>query len=246
MATTEPRGAELAETFAEIARDLLSADSVEGTLQRIVDRAVETIEGCDHAGVSLVQPKGISTPAASDEVPPGVDAIQYETDEGPCIDAIKEHEVFRAPDLLEEEERWPKFASRVTAETGVRSMLSFRLFDEAHTLGALNLYSKEVGAFDDAAQAIGAVFAAHAAVALSSAQREEHLEKALESRDVIGQAKGILMARQDVTSDEAFDMLRRASQRLNVKLREVATQLVERESADDAGPGPAYGPGTSP
>ena len=231
MATVEPDGPELAESFADIARTLLSADSVEATLQKIVELAVDTVDGCDHAGVSLVQDKAITTPAATDEVPPGVDAIQYETDEGPCVDAIKEHEIFRTADLSQEQGRWPNFAPRVTADTGVRSMLSFRLFDQAHTLGALNLYSKEVGAFDDDAQAIGAVFAAHAAVALASAQREEHLERALESRDVIGQAKGILMARQDVTPDRAFDILRRASQRLNVKLREVANQVVEGEAA---------------
>jgi len=108
----------------------------------------------------------------------------------------------------------------------VESILSFRLFAEEDTMGSLNLYSTKPAAFGDEARELGAVFAAHAAVALSGARKEEQLHEALQSRDVIGQAKGLLMARQNVTSDEAFDMLRKASQRLNVKLTAIATQVV--------------------
>ncbi len=235
VATTEPRGGDLAEAFAEMARTLLSAHSVQETLQRIVDLAVQTIDGCDHAGVSLVKEGRVTTPAASDDVPPSVDRLQYEADEGPCVDAIEQHEVFRVADLSNEAERWPRFAPQVTAETEVRSMLSFRLFVEEETLGALNLYSKVADAFDEEDEHVGTVFAAHAAMALSSAQREEHLQTAIESRDVIGQAKGVLMARQNVSSEEAFDILRRASQRLNVKLREVAGRVAEGQALDGMG-----------
>ena len=107
-------------------------------------------------------------------------------------------------------------------ETGVTSMLAFRLFAEADVMGALNLFSMQRDAFDDEAIAVGSVFAAHAAVALSTAREEHNLKEALMSRDLIGQAKGILMAREHVTADEAFEALQVASQHLNRKLRDVA------------------------
>jgi len=221
MAPADETPAELAETFAQVARSLVAEPDVQHTLQRIVDLAVETLDGCDHAGISLVEGRSISTPAASNDVPGTVDAIQYETDQGPCLDAIRRQEVFQV-DCLSEDQRWPDFSPRAARETGVESMLSFRLFVDEDTMGALNLYSRRDGAFDEEAGAIGSVFAAHAAVALTTAQHEEQLEQAIASRDVIGQAKGILMAREGVTADQAFDMLTRASQRLNVKLRDLA------------------------
>ena len=212
---------DLARAFAEIARTLLAEETLPATLTKICALAVSTIDGCDHAGITVVHKRELSTQGATDDVPVRVDALQYETNGGPCVDAIREHEVFQADDLAHDE-RWPEFARRTVAETGVHSMLSFRLFAEADTMGALNLYSKETNAFDDAAREVGSVFAAHAAVAMSGAKENKQMEDALLSRDVIGQAKGILMARQDITEDVAFDLLRRASQRLNVRLAEVA------------------------
>ncbi len=225
---------ELAETFADVARALLGEDDVQATLTKITALAVETIDGCDHAGVSLIEGRKITTPAATDDVPVQVDAIQYETDQGPCLDAIREHESFRIDDLATED-RWPKFSRRAAEETGVASMLSFRLFAEGDTMGALNLYSKQPSAFDDEALAIGSVFATHAAVALAGAQQDEEMHKALQSRDVIGQAKGILMAQQGVSADEAFDILRRASQRMNIKLRELAERVASRTPPEEGG-----------
>ena len=228
------------EKFAEMARSLLAERDVQHTLQKICDLAVETIDGCDHAGISFLKGKTVETPAASDDVPRVVDGIQYETGEGPCLDAIREAEVFESGDLGRED-RWPNFASRAQRETGVTSMLSFRLFVEGDTLGALNLYSKAADAFDERSRTVGLVFAAHAAVALSSAMHDEQMEEALQSRDLIGQAKGILMAREGITADQAFDMLRRASQRLNVKLRDVAGGIVERSGAPAGGEGEESG-----
>ena len=216
---------DLAESFAVIARALLAEPSADAVLQRIVDTAVETVSGCDHAGISLVERRSVVTAAASDEVPETVDVIQYETGSGPLVDAIREHEAFLVDDLRLED-RWPQFSQRATEATGVRSVLSLRLFAEQDTMGALNLYSKEPDAFGKEAQAIAAVFAAHAAVAMSSSRREANLERALESRDVIGQAKGILIAHQQMTADEAFEALRQASRNLNVKLRDVADRVV--------------------
>ena len=224
------QGGGSADAFAEMARALLAEDDVQHTLQKICDLAVETIEGCDHAGVSFLKGRKVDTPAASDDVPRHVDAIQYEVGEGPCLDAIRDHEVFETGDLGRED-RWPQFATRAQRETGITSMLCFRLFVEGDTLGALNLYSKAASAFGEESRTVGLVFAAHAAVALSSAIHDEQMEEALQSRDLIGQAKGILMAREGITADQAFDMLRRASQRLNVKLRDVAGGIVERSAA---------------
>lgn len=212
------------ETFAEIARALLAEDDVQQTLQKIVDLAVETIAGCDHAGITFLKGKLVDTPAATDDVPRVVDAIQYQTGEGPCLSAIRDHEVFETGDLGHEG-RWPNFAGRAQRETGVTSMLSFRLFIEGDTLGALNLYSKAADAFHERSRTVGLVFAAHAAVALSTALHDEQMEEALQSRDLIGQAKGILMAQGRVTAEEAFDMLKVASQGLNRKLRLVAEEV---------------------
>jgi len=227
------------ELFAEMARSLLAEGGVQETLQRIVGLAVEAIDGCDHAGITFLHGGVFSTPAATDDVPGKVDAIQYQTGEGPCIDAIVEHEVFRSGDLGQEK-RWPNFAGRAQRETGVTSMMGFRLFVAGDTLGALNLFSKTADAFDDAARAAGSVFAAHAAIALSTAQHDQQMSDALQSRDVIGQAKGILMAKEGVTADEAFAMLRRASQRLNVKLRQLAEDVAR------TGVTPASSPASSP
>src|SRR5581483_4341425 len=124
-----------------------------------------------------------------------------------------------------QEHRWPKFSARGQQETGVTSMLAFRLFAREQTLGALNLFSKERAAFGEEAVHIGALFAALASTALGAAQREEDLAMALVSRDVIGQAKGILMERHHVTDDEAFEMLKRASQNLNVRVAALAERV---------------------
>lgn len=222
-----------AERLAEVA-SLLDAGSVHETLQRIVDLAVKTIPGCEHAGVSIVHGSKIATPAASDAVPLRVDAIQYEVGEGPCLNAIAESQTFKTDDLAKET-RWPKFSARAQEETGVSSMLAFRLFARGHTLGALNLYSKERAAFGEEADEIGVLFAALAGAALGAAQTEEGLKIALRSRDVIGQAKGILMERHRITDDQAFEMLSRGSQRLNIRLAAVAERVARTGESPTAG-----------
>ena len=228
---------DLAETFAEVARALQAEGSVQATLDKIVELAVKTVSGCDHAGVTLVDRGQVHTQAASDDVPGLVDTVQYETGEGPCLDAISDHEVFQVEDLVNEH-RWPRFSRRAAEESGVASILAYRLFIDGETMGALNLFSKARDAFDDVDRAVGSIFAAHAAVALSAARQADQLEQAIETRDVIGQAKGILMARQNVTADQAFDMLRRGSQRLNIKLRELARQVAAGEAQGQSPPAP--------
>lgn len=113
------------------------------------------------------------------------------------------------------------------------SMLAFRLFAEEETMGALNLFSYERHAFGDDATDVGLVFAAHAAVAIAGARQHEQLEQALVSRDVIGQAKGIIMERNGITDDEAFQRLKRASQRVNLKLADVAATVARTGEAPE-------------
>lgn len=157
------------EPFGKIARLLAAADDVQEVLDAVVRLAVEHLDPCDFAGISFVDGRHITSPAASSEAAAIVDAIQAATDQGPCLDAIKNHEVFQTGDLSAEN-RWPKFATRASDTTGVRSILSLRLFMEADTFGSLNLYSRAVDAFDASDVALGEVFASHAAVAMRAAR----------------------------------------------------------------------------
>ena len=234
MAHQSDEVVEVAETFAEVARALAEHGDLSSTLDEIVNLAVEHLEACEHAGISFVEGRTITSPASSSEIPRIVDRIQSETQEGPCIDAIKEHEVFETGDLRHEH-RWPQLSRRAYDETGIVSVLSLRLFVGERTLGALNLYSSAAHAFDETDVALGTVFAVHAAVAMQAAHHDEGLEQKVRSRDVIGQAKGILMARSGVDEDRAFEMLKAASQRMNVKLRDVAEHIASGRSLAEPG-----------
>jgi GAF domain-containing protein len=216
---------EVAETFERVARDLLHAHDMQATLDNVVRLAVEHLDACEFAGVSMVEGKQISSPASSHAIPRVLDMLQEELKEGPCIDAIREHEIFLTGDLGAEQRRWPRFALRATQETGVRSILAIRLFAETTTMGALNMYSTQEDAFTDTDVALAAVFSTHAAVAVASARRNAELERSVASRDLIGRAKGILMTRLQLTDDQAFDALRAASQRLNRKLSAIAEDV---------------------
>ena len=228
----EPNRDSPAATLAEIARSLFAEPTVLATLQRIVDVAAETIDGCDGAGLLLVSRREIVAGAWSNELVREVERMEYEIGEGPCVDAIWERPTFESSDLRDEISLWPTFAARAL-DAGIESVLAFRLFASEETLGALDLYSGRRGAFDESARAFGTVFAAHAALALAGAQIHAHdvavadgLREALATRDVIGQAKGILMATRHIDADAAFDLLRTTSQDRNVKLRAVADHVV--------------------
>lgn len=229
---------DLASSFAEISRELYSARTVKETLHRIVYYSVGTIDGCSGAGISFIQNDEIITPVWTDPDVVEVDEMQYTTGEGPCLDAIAQGEAFYADDLLTDP-RWPAFGP-MAARAGLRSLLSFCLAGEA-TLGALNLYARVPRAFGATDRAKGLIFATHAGVALAAAVELEDATRALEvettrlrnlhgalsSRQVIGRAEGILMNRELISGDQAFDLLRTASQQLNIKLREIAQYVVD-------------------
>ncbi len=237
--STDPTAA-LTADFSEIARSLFSAGGVHETLTLVAEIAVANVEGCDAAGVFLVVEGAITRPVRTDPLVTEVDALQHETDEGPCLDAIAHRTVFYAGDLGSDP-RWPRFGPEAAAR-GVRSLLALPLTADG-TVGALNLYARYAEAFGVVDRARGLLLAALAALALSTARTHEdderrasHFRLALTTRELIGQAQGILMERERITADEAFDILRRASQHLNVKLREVAQTLVETGERPDTGP----------
>ncbi len=223
----DDRGTQLANTFANVARTLLAERDLDSILRKIVAVAVTEIDACESAGIELIEKRVIRPVAASSEVAHRISEVQNEVGEGPCLSAIEEHETFRTDDLLRDD-RWPAFAARARTDTDVRSILGFRLFAEEDTMGALNLYSSSPNAFDEQALATGSILAAHAAIAMSWAREREYMQEAIDSRDVIGQAKGLLMARRNLTGDEAFELLRDASQRLNVKVQLVAEQVIHQ------------------
>ncbi|HEY0000516.1 MAG TPA: GAF and ANTAR domain-containing protein [Actinoplanes sp.] len=209
-----------------MARSLQSEGSFEQTLDAIVSGAAHTVPGAERAGLTAVQGRRkVSTVAATDDLVREVDRAQYETGQGPCLDAAYERRTVRLADMAAED-RWPDF-SRRALELGVRSMLSFQLYVRHDDLGALNLYSAQVDAFDDESENVGLLFASHAAIAMAGSRKEHDLSLAISARDLIGQAKGILMERHKVTGEQAFHLLAQVSQRSNTKLAEVAHSLVE-------------------
>jgi hypothetical protein len=211
---------------------LLSEGDEAATLDKICQLAVATVDGCECVGISLLRRGKVESRSSTDDVPRRLDEIQSETQEGPCVDAIRDHEVFLTGNLRSEA-RWAAFSRRAHDETGVASVLALRLYADEDTMGALNLYSSARDAFDDHDIAVGAVFASHAAVAMHDSRSRSDLEARADTRDVIGMAKGLLMAREGVSPEEAFDILRRASQRANVKLRTIAGDVVERNRRPD-------------
>jgi GAF domain-containing protein len=237
---------ELAHRLGEVARSLEHLDDLQETLQAIVDAAVRTIPGAGHASISAVEKRReVHTLAATDNLSSSVDRAQYETHEGPCLSTLWEHETARLTDVSAET-RWPAFVKQAE-ELGMASMLAVRLYVEGDELGVLNLLSEQVNAFDETSEHVALLFASHAAVAMAGAEERAGLLTAVASRDVVGQAKGILMERHRVGPDEAFRMLARSSQTANRKLLSVARELAETGVlAGTPGPPPAPRPPLPP
>ncbi|HEX7133713.1 MAG TPA: GAF and ANTAR domain-containing protein [Iamia sp.] len=225
---------DLVRYFADLARRLMAEESVEATMRLIVEAAVELIDGCDHASISHMRGNSLISASSNDTIGIALDGIQTGADEGPCLDAIRTGEAMATGDLLADH-RWPVYGPLAVEATGVCSSLALPLHDGRRTIGALNLFADRRGALagDPDADATASILAAHATPALVAALHREDMRAALESRDAIGQAKGMLMARADVDEQEAFRLLVKASQRMQVKLAEVARRLVRGELAAD-------------
>ena len=222
----------------EIHNLLLAEEDLESTLRVVAEVAVRTVPGCDCAGVTVVENDEVESSACTDQLCAEIDRDQYVTGEGPCVDAIRHNAVMRLGNAVRDE-RWPRFGP-LAERHGVESVLGTPLEVKGRIMGALNLYGESPEAFVDEDVELAALLATHAAVVLTNAQafesanREaEHLAKALESRGVIERAKGILIEREKCSADEAFQMLVRASQTLNRKLRHVAEEVVDDAQGPD-------------
>lgn len=216
--------------FADLSAALMSDDDTGLDPQRVVRFATRSIPNTEHCGVTLLRPgHAPRTMTTTDELPQRVDELQYAAHEGPCLDASETDMVAITGDL-DKDERWPVFGPRCAEETGVQSMLSVRLALAAEDQAAMNFYSLGRNAFTELDVGIASIFAPYAALAVEQTLREQdaaNFHKALSSSRQIGTAIGIIMARKLVTSDEAFDILRQASQDLNRKLRDLAAEVQE-------------------
>lgn len=214
----------LGDAMSRVARQLQQEHGdVEATLQAIAASAIRIVPNAEDCGITYVIGRSkVESRAWTSDLPKSVDALQQRLRQGPCLDAVWEQEIVRVDDAAKDE-RWPEFA-RHASQLGMGSMLCFQLFVDGDRLGALNLYSRTPSAFDDDCEEIGLMFAAHAAIALAGAQHEEHLRTGMSNRDVIGQAKGILMERHRLSADQAFGVLARVSQELNRKLIDIARE----------------------
>ncbi|OMB79021.1 GAF and ANTAR domain-containing protein [Mycolicibacterium conceptionense] len=217
---------ELAVRMAELARALAAPRSLDDILIDVTKAATELIPGVDTAGILLVGDGGKwDSLAGTSDLPSQLDELQMTYQEGPCMEAALGDIVVRTDDFREET-RWPRY-SKVAVGIGVLSGLSLKLYTANRTAGALNLFGFQPRVWDSEAETIGTVLAAHAAAALLASRHTDQLTSALNSRDRIGQAKGIIMERYRVGDVQAFEMLRRLSQDSNTKLVDIAQQVID-------------------
>lgn len=234
----------LAEQFVQLTRTLLTARTVGGVLQEILVAACRFVPGADLASVTLVGPDGgLHTPIATDPLATELDEVQYRADRGPCVDACNPSgRAFSLHNDLTADGQWPEF-SRAATQHGVRAVLATALIRDPfppRLTGALNLYSRRRDGFDDGDRDIMLLLATHGSLALATTKavsnaelQTAHLRKAIDSRDVVGQAKGILMHRRGITAEQAFEVLRHASQDLNIKLADLARTVTDRHEELD-------------
>jgi GAF domain-containing protein len=234
---TAPLRVQFEDAVRAVSQFLVADISLGDTLRRIAELATDGLEPASAVGLTLIDQSARPTTAVStDEVAPDIDQAQYDDGVGPCLSAFRESRAVLVRDTRTVGDRWPGF-SRVAAELGILSTLSLPLAAGGETFGAFNLYARAPDAFDDVAHADAAMFATQASVVLSNARAywaafdmAAGLEQAIRSRAIIEQAKGKIMASTGGTADEAFALLVRASQRENVKLRELARRVVEGNS----------------
>ena len=206
------------------------------TLTHVAVLARDGIPSVDYVALTAMRKGKPETTAATDDVVAQIDQAQYDVDAGPCLDAFRHGRVFRIDETLDDDLPWPEFRAAAVLN-GVHSTLSLPLAANGDTIGALNLYSRRPGTFPEGIESQVERFTEPAAVLLLNAymlwdarRLADNLETALETKAVIEQAKGMLMAQQGIDADTAFDVLRRASQRENVKLRDIAQRLVDQVS----------------
>jgi transcriptional regulator with GAF, ATPase, and Fis domain len=224
--------ADHAMVFARLSAQLLATRDEQVTVHTLVEQSLELAPEVDHASVTVAARNRAHTLAATSTVASRCDALQYELDEGPCIEALADNEWYRSGDIAHDP-RWPRWGPRA-AQEGVSSLLAVRLAVGETPIGALNLYSSRPDGFADK-DTLDLVFlyALHAAASLAAAKEISGLQTAMQNRHTIGVAQGILMQRYDIPVERAFEILRRYSTTQNVKLRDIATYVVEHHQLPD-------------
>jgi GAF domain-containing protein len=216
---------DLAARMAELARQLAMPLSLPDVLTGVTKSVLEIIPGADAAGFLLVTKGGkYETQAPTTDLMFELDRLQVKYGEGPCVEAAVDELIVRTDDF-QREQRWPHYSAEVL-KLGLRSALSFKLYTTNRNAGALNIFAFEPHAFDAEDEAVGSVLAAHAAAAILASRQGDQLQSALSNRDLIGQAKGVIMERYKVDAIRAFEMLRELSQSANEKLVDVAVRVI--------------------
>ncbi|MDD4866335.1 MAG: GAF and ANTAR domain-containing protein, partial [Mycobacterium sp.] len=211
MPTSDKYDALLRDILAVFPRRLDGGDKIDldDVLREVTGAAVHLIGGVDYADVLLIEEDRFDSKAATATVASDLDEVQRQLGEGPCLEAAVAESVIRSPDLRHDT-RWPRFGP-AAVERGVHSILSYQLFASGRQTGALNLLGRAPQTFAPEAEALGAMLASHAAVAFGVVNRHRQFRSALASRDLIGQAKGIVMERFGIDAVAAFDLLKRLS-----------------------------------
>jgi GAF domain-containing protein len=228
---------DVAAAIAAAARTINHQSGLSDTLQSIAMAARDSVPGFDHVGISTMDKRGkVETKAATGQLVWDLDDLQYSLGEGPCVDTLRDAQMVVVPDIRHDQ-RWPRYVPPAV-EAGLRAQLAVKLYlDDRGTLGGLNMYSTSSEVIAPEAEPIAELFAVHAAIALGNARERESLNQALHSRKVIGQAIGILSERYDIDEDRAFAFLVRASSHGNIKIRDIAQELVDERNAKPASPG---------
>ncbi len=229
--------AELLTAFRNMAQVIYAGDSYESVYDALCNTAVELIDGCDHASLMVQRSGRIFTAAASDDVAKHIDDLERELGEGPCLEAIDESEEDQhlCSDLTTGSQ-WPRLAARILAETDVKGMGGFRLHQDGRKVAALNVFSDTAGGLDGAALDQASMLSAFASVTLAALDRGEEastLRRGLESNREIGKAIGLLMAMHKIGDDQAFEMLAKVSQEMNIKVADVAAQVIAHHRKGD-------------
>jgi hypothetical protein len=215
--------------MADLTETASHSTDIDTTLRGVTGACVDLIQGTDSADILVISESDrYQSLAATSELPRHLDKVEEELREGPCVNAASGDAVVRCEDL-EEDARWPRFAKSAVA-AGVNSMLSFRLFTHDDRAAALNILGLQPHCFGHEAEALGAMFATHAALAIIAHNKELQFQSALASRDVIGQAKGRIMERFDVGAVRAFELMVKISQETNTRVADIAAQIVARGS----------------
>jgi putative methionine-R-sulfoxide reductase with GAF domain len=201
-------------------------------LDELLASAVHYVPGAQYAGITAIDRGGrIDTLAATGDYPGLLDVIQRRHQQGPCLQAIRENHTVRADDLTGEI-RWPHFRCDALAHTPIRSMLSFPMATNGHLLSALNFYAEYPHTFDADSEDLGLVYVTYAALAWTALRRDEQSRSALASRDLIGQAKGIIMERFNIDAVQAFELLKRLSQESNTAVTQISRRLIDADRPD--------------